>query len=105
MVTGKQGNPRMAVASPTVSKLPVRTTIAAGAQAQRYVRVTNADHRGYVEFQFSIGDPALFLDMTLPPAAFAEFCATHRARHLSAAVAAMVDASEARWCDGTGIPE
>ena len=62
-----------------------------------YVRVTNSDHRGFVEFQFSIGDPAIFLEMTLPPAAFAEFCATHRARHLDAGQAAAVDAMQARW--------
>ena len=69
----------------------------AGDDAQQYVRVTSADHRGFVEFQFSIGDPTLYLDMTLPPAAFAEFCARHAAVHLSGAQAAAVDAAERRW--------
>lgn len=65
-----------------------------------FVRVTNADRRGYIEFQFSIGEPTLFLEMTLPPAAFTEFCATHRARHLSAAEARAVDRAETSWRAG-----
>lgn len=65
--------------------------------AQRYVRVTNADHNGYVEFQFSIGDPGLYLEMTLPPAAFAEFCTTNAAIHLSDEQARAVDADERKW--------
>lgn len=61
---------------------------------QHYVRVTRDNHRGYVEFQFSIGDPSLYLEMTLPPPAFAEFCARHAVLHLTAAQAAAVDHAE-----------
>jgi len=67
-----------------------------------YVRVTAPDHRGFVEFQFSIGDPCLYLEMTLPPAAFAEFCARHQVVHLSAAQAAAVDAHAARMSVNDG---
>jgi len=63
----------------------------------RFVRVTNRDHRGFVEFQFSIGDPGLYLEMTLPPAAFTEFCRDHRVRELSEEEGARVDANERRW--------
>ena len=47
-----------------------------------YVRVTRADHRGYVEFEFEfmVGDDGPTLEMILPPRAFAEYCATHDAR-------------------------
>lgn len=62
-----------------------------------YVRVTRSDHHGYIEFQFSMGDPAIFLEMTLPPAAFVEFCARHQAQHLSPTEAAAVDAQAKRW--------
>lgn len=64
---------------------------------RHYVRVTRANHRGYTEFQFSIGDPTLYLEMTLPPAAFAEFCARHDAVHLTPAEARAVDAATRRW--------
>jgi phenol hydroxylase P0 protein len=66
-------------------------------EATRYVRVTERDHRGYVEFQFSIGDPNLYLEMTLPPAAFDEFCAEHRVRVLSQHEREQVDANDRRW--------
>lgn len=69
-------------------------------QSPCFVRITKADSRGYIEFQFAIGDPTLFLEMILPPAAFAEFCATHRARHLTAAQSRAVDRAERRWRSG-----
>jgi phenol hydroxylase P0 protein len=50
--------------------------------ATRYVRVTGFNPHGFVEFQFSIGDPALYLEMILPPTAFEEFCAMQRAVRL-----------------------
>jgi phenol hydroxylase P0 protein len=62
--------------------------------------VTNADHRGYVEFQFSLGDPSIFLEMMLPPGAFKEFCARHGARHLTPAEEVAVDAAENKWRNG-----
>lgn len=61
------------------------------------VRVTNADRHGFVEFQFSMGDPALYLEMTLPAAAFTEFCTRHGAIPLSAAQARAVDRYHQRW--------
>ena len=64
---------------------------------QRYVRVTNRDHNGFIEFQFSVGDPTLYLEMTLPPAAFDEFCREQGARHLREDEARAVDAAEDKW--------
>lgn len=72
---------------------------------RHFVRVTRADHHGYTEFQFSIGDPDLYLEMTLPPAAFAEFCARHKAVHLSSAQAAAVDVAARRWCTGANYED
>ena len=66
------------------------------------VRVTNRDHNGYVEFNFSVDDPRIYLEMTLPPAAFAEFCATHKVTELNPAQARAVDASQTAWRFGAG---
>lgn len=41
---------------------------------KRYVRVTGATPNGFVEFEFSIGDPSLCVALVLPEAAFREFC-------------------------------
>jgi phenol/toluene 2-monooxygenase (NADH) P0/A0 len=67
---------------------------------RHFVRVTRADHHGFTEFQYAIGDPNLYLEMTLPPAAFAEFCARHAVTHLTPAQAASVDAAAGRWHTG-----
>jgi phenol hydroxylase P0 protein len=61
------------------------------------VRVTNPDHHGFVAFQFALGDPAIYLEMLLSPAAFEEFCATHSARRLTSAEGQAVDATEKKW--------
>ena len=76
---------------------PLHTSAAAQTAVQRCVRVTNENHRGFVEFQFSIGDPTLFLEMTLPPIAFAAFCREQQVRFLSAAEARAVDLGESKW--------
>ena len=65
--------------------------------SQSYVRVTKIDSRGYVEFQFSIGDPNLYLEMALPRAAFDEFCETQQAQHLTREQERAVDQTELRW--------
>ncbi len=64
---------------------------------QAYVRVTKIDNHGFVEFQFSIGDPNLYLEMALPRPAFDEFCATQNARHLSEEQERLVDQTELKW--------
>lgn len=51
--------------------------------AQRYVRVKRNSRSGFVEFEFSIGDPSLHLDMILPPAAFRAFCRDNQVSFLS----------------------
>lgn len=45
---------------------------------QRWVRVTGERGDGFVEFDFSVGEPDLCVEMILPPEAFAEFCAANR---------------------------
>jgi phenol hydroxylase P0 protein len=42
---------------------------------RKFVRVTELRSDGFVEFEFAIGEPELFVEMILPPAAFDEFCA------------------------------
>lgn len=40
----------------------------------RFVRVTGCRARDFIEFDFAIGSPDLFIELILPEAAFAEFC-------------------------------
>ena len=41
---------------------------------RRYVRVCNRRPDGFIEFEFSIGDPELAVELMLPETAFHEFC-------------------------------
>ncbi|CAL94462.1 phenol hydroxylase subunit [Azoarcus olearius] len=52
---------------------------------RRYVRVTGERPDGFVEFDFAVGEPEIFVEMILPPAAFAEFCHANRVERLDAA--------------------
>lgn len=45
---------------------------------RKYVRITGERDDGFVEFDFALGEPALFAEMMLTRAAFDEFCATQR---------------------------
>ena len=46
--------------------------------SRRFVRVLETRPNGLVSFEFSIGWPELAVELMLPPAAFAEFCAVNR---------------------------
>ena len=45
---------------------------------RKFVRLVDRRANGLVEFEFSIGDPELFVEMLLPATAFEEFCAVNR---------------------------
>lgn len=42
--------------------------------SKRYVLVRNVRDDGYIEFDFSLGEPEIFLEMILSTSAFNEFC-------------------------------
>jgi phenol hydroxylase P0 protein len=50
---------------------------------KKYVRVTELRADGFVEFEFAIGEPELFVEMILPPSAFDEFCAMNAVTFLN----------------------
>lgn len=76
--------------------------MAAGLQA--YVHVTQFRNDGFVEFNFALGDPSLYIEMILPRAAFQEFCENNKAIELSTEQAKYVDDQELKWRFGTADP-
>ena len=44
----------------------------------KFVRVIETRQDGMVSFQFAIGEPALFVELMMPAAAFNEFCEVNR---------------------------
>ena len=63
----------------------------------RYVRVTSREREGFVEFNFSVGDPSLFLEMILPIDAYEEFCTSNKVKSLTSEQEQMVDRHESVW--------
>ena len=45
---------------------------------RRFVRVFGERRGGFIEFEFAVGEPEVFIEMLLSPAAFSEFCATNK---------------------------
>ena len=45
---------------------------------RKFVRVNELRPDGFVEFDFAIGEPELFVEMSLPAAAFDDFCAANK---------------------------
>ena len=63
----------------------------------RYVRITSRDRPGFVEFNFSIGDPSLYLEMILPIGAFNEFCSSNHVTFLTDQQAEAVAQQQDKW--------
>ena len=63
----------------------------------RFVRVTGVRHNRFVEFDFSIGDPTLFVELMLPFEQFRQFCARQHAQELTVEQEAQVDYDRLKW--------
>ena len=63
----------------------------------RYVRLTQVRDDGFVEFEFSIGDPDLAVDLILPAEAYRAFCRDNRAILISPLQGAAIDNARLRW--------
>ena len=68
---------------------------------QKYVRVTGVRDNHFTEFEFSIGDPNLYVELILPFEEFQNFCERHNARSLTVAEEAEVDFEKLKWRNGT----
>jgi phenol hydroxylase P0 protein len=66
----------MATTLPTVEKAPAMDT------TRRFVRLRGERANGFIEFDFAIGEPEVFVELILGREAFTEFCATNHAEML-----------------------
>jgi len=74
--------------------------------ASRYVRVLGLLESRYVEFEFSIGDPELAVELVLAFPQFQEFCRRNRVRMVGAEEAARLDLERMKWRYGSpGLAE
>ena len=65
--------------------------------SKRYVRITGIINNKLIEFDFSIGEPEMYIELVLPFQAFQDFCANNHVEHLNAEDAALVDYDKMKW--------
>jgi phenol hydroxylase P0 protein len=63
----------------------------------RYVRIRREVGGKFIEFDFAIGDPTLYVELVLPKAAFTSFCHHNKVVMMSDKQAGRVDADMAKW--------
>jgi phenol hydroxylase P0 protein len=64
---------------------------------QRYVRFRHRRDDGFVEFDFSIGDPELSVELVMNPRDYEAFCLANRVIHLSRDEGAALDFEQSKW--------
>lgn len=63
----------------------------------KYIRVRSQPGARFVEFDFAIGEPSLFVELVMPPAVFEEFCTNNNVVHMSVEQMASVDKELEKW--------
>lgn len=63
----------------------------------RYVRVRSEPDDKFVEFDFAIGHPELFVELVLPRDAFAIFCRHNNVVHMNSEMIREIDEDMVKW--------
>jgi phenol hydroxylase P0 protein len=71
----------------------------------RYVRVRSAQEAVFVEFDFAIGSPDLYVELVMPRQAFEQFCVTNHVQHMDAQMSDAIDADMQKWRYGEGFSD
>jgi|TARA_R110002096_G_scaffold194791_16_gene377259 phenol/toluene 2-monooxygenase (NADH) P0/A0 len=74
-----------------------KKTQIAGINGDRFVRVTKVLHDKYVEFEFSINDPTIHVELVLPFEHFKTFCEKNKVQHLTPEQEALVEYDKLKW--------
>ena len=63
----------------------------------KYIRVRSKEGARFVEFDFAIGDPSLFVELVMPQGVFDEFCLKNHVVHMSGEQMKAVDEEMEKW--------
>lgn len=66
-------------------------------QLTRYIRVRSEPEAKFVEFDFALGHPELFVELVLPQDAFVKFCQHNGVVEMDEAMAKAVDDDMVKW--------
>nr|WP_175528325.1 phenol hydroxylase subunit [Marinobacter mobilis] len=63
----------------------------------RYIRVRSEPGERFVEFDFAIGHPELFVELVLPREAFEIFCRHNKVVHMDSDMIREIDQDMVKW--------
>lgn len=63
----------------------------------KYIRIKSHESARFVDFDFAIGDPTLFVELIMPKDAFDEFCLTNNTVLMTLEQTLAVDAEMKKW--------
>ncbi|MCJ8160466.1 phenol hydroxylase subunit [Acinetobacter zhairhuonensis] len=63
----------------------------------KYIRITGERDAKFIEFDFAIHDPTLFVELVLPKEAFQHFCEINQVVEMTNEQQAWNDAQEDKW--------
>ena len=66
-------------------------------QLTKYIRVRSSENSRFVEFDFAIGDPSLFVELIMPHAAFEHFCQANDVVVMTREQQDAVDSEMEKW--------
>jgi len=66
-------------------------------QLTKYIRITGERDAKFIEFDFAIDDPTLFVELVLPKEAFQHFCEINHVVEMTDEQQAWNDAQEDKW--------
>ncbi len=72
------------------------TPNSADATLKKYVRV-RSDNGKFIEFDFAISSPELFVELILPKQAFESFCTTNQVEFMTQAQMEQIDQEMEKW--------
>lgn len=66
-------------------------------QLTKYIRVRSSKNSRFVEFDFAIGDPSLFVELIMPQAVFEHFCQANDVVFMTQEQQDAVDSEMDKW--------
>lgn len=66
-------------------------------QLDKYIHITNQTDKGLVEFDFSVGEPTLYVELALPIEQFEEFCKRNKVKFLTKQQLIDVENDKYKW--------
>ena len=70
-------------------------------QLKKFIRITGERDGKFIEFDFAIGDPSLFVELVLPKNAFDDFCQKNQVVEMTQEQKMQNDKEAQKWRYGT----